>query len=220
MTQNLFGALLFACFAVAAHGQNCAWDDEQAQECGGNWKKAETCCPGHVCGSWKTCTMIREPTPPTPAELDPIPAPTPRGSGNCPTGDLKISCIKWLTTGGRGQHLHAIIAVEDDNGPVAGADVTMSLTRDGKEFKRTTATTSGASQASLSTYPDLAQCPHGAAGTTSDQCVNKATAALYEATVLDISVEGCNNGYAGDTYQDKWVQFPGPRGKGSGRKGY
>lgn len=205
MAQNLF-ALIFACFVVVAYSQDCAWDDEQSQECGGNWKKPAKCCKDHVCGTWKTCVMVREPTPPTPAASPVL--------GSCPTGDLRISCIKWLTTGGRGQHLHAIVAVEDDNGPVIGADVTMSLTRNGKEFKQPTVTTSGASQASLSTYPDLAQCPYGSAGITPDQCVNSAIPAEYMANVLMIAVEGCDNQYADNLYEDNWVQFPGPIKKG------
>jgi hypothetical protein len=174
---------------------SCAGLNEDAQECGGNWRRQLCCCEGHVCGGEgrrrKTCVAGSNTGGTTCGGGG-------GGGGSCPTS-LKVSCILWATTGGQQQHLHALISIWDqDDASVIGADVTSSLYVNGAlDRSDVVYTTFDYSSSTSSTYPDLMDiCPgkdntDKATGVTSDICFNTAIQGDYKLEVTGITKAGC-----------------------------
>ena len=111
------------------------------------------------------------------------------GSGGGAGGTmLHVSCIEWAATGGKGQHIHVQAFVENENGtPVVGAEVSMSVRRNGVEYKTVGGPTT--------TYDGLdggVNCPGGppGSGITADFCENWADTGYYDVEVLSVTMDG------------------------------
>jgi hypothetical protein len=159
--------------ANARLAQECAAVGEKSQVCGGNWKTPESCCApvenpqcnGQECAG----------TP----------------GNDCPA-TVKVSCVTWAFTGGKqGNHLHALVSVQDENDrPVNGAVVDVELKQDSSVVYTGSGTTAAGGPSS---YTELEECP-GAdplSGATPAFCLNKADHGYYVAVVTNVTKPNC-----------------------------
>jgi hypothetical protein len=109
----------------------------------------------------------------------------------CPT-QLITDCIAWTIAGGQCQSLHFVIRIRDQLGnPVNGASVSAipSVKTSGKQQNvRVTASTTGYTAAINGQCP---ADPFPYSGTTPAWCWQQASAQLYTANVIGITLPGC-----------------------------